>query len=240
MQGLGFTAGYFPEGWFANENVEPETHYLEAESMRSQHRPERVQWLGVQIARLAEEWMRYSGVDGYTFSVGEKAKECFDAEEGESGSEGGSGSEYGEEGSEHGSKARSESGTLTMEVDDRPASEEGDGRRLSFLDMRDAGITSGGLEQGGSIGDVATGYHDEDGEEGAKGGHMLLLPFVELESEVERAIKGRGEKEIGRREQENWGTRERATERWGDGRNEGKKGQGGEGTEIGRSEGSKR
>lgn len=159
MQGLGFTAGYFPEGWFANENVEPETHYLEAESMRSQHRPERVQWLGVQIAGLAGEWMAYSNVNKYTFSVGEKAKECADADadEEESGSGSGSGSEYGEEGSEHGSKARSESGTLVMEVDDVVAEEGeagGDGRRLSFLDMRDAGITSGGLEVGGSIGDV--------------------------------------------------------------------------------------
>ncbi|KFZ23180.1 hypothetical protein V502_02343 [Pseudogymnoascus sp. VKM F-4520 (FW-2644)] len=77
MQGLGFTAGYFPEGWFANDNVEPETHYLEAESTRSQHRPERVQWLGVQIAELAGEWMAYNG---HMFSVGEKAKEYFDAD----------------------------------------------------------------------------------------------------------------------------------------------------------------
>jgi hypothetical protein len=123
MQGLGFTAGYFPEKWFGNENVEPETHYLEAESMRSQHRPERVQWLGVQLAELAPEWIGYSNEDGCTFSLGEKAKEYLDDTEGESGS--GSGSEYGDEiDSDRGSKARSESGTLTMEVDDRPVSQE--------------------------------------------------------------------------------------------------------------------
>jgi hypothetical protein len=110
MQGLGFTAGYFPEKWFGDENVEPETHYLEAGSMRSKHRPERVQWLGVQLAELAPEWIGY---DGSTFSLGKKAKEYLDGTEGESGS--GSGSEYG---GGIDSKATSESGTLTMEVDD--------------------------------------------------------------------------------------------------------------------------
>ncbi|OBT63800.1 hypothetical protein VE03_06930 [Pseudogymnoascus sp. 23342-1-I1] len=155
MQGLGFTAGYFPEEWFDNENVEPETHYLEAESMRSQHRPERVLWLGVQIAGLAKGWMGYSNVDGYTFSVGDKAKECLEEEDGESGS--GSGSEYGDDvDSDRASKtARSESGTLTMEVDDEhPASEEGEQRRLSFLDMRDAGSAATVVGSGDSVGDV--------------------------------------------------------------------------------------
>ncbi|KFY96774.1 hypothetical protein V500_02324 [Pseudogymnoascus sp. VKM F-4518 (FW-2643)] len=66
MQGLSFTEGYFPKGWFANENVEPETHYLETESIRSQHRPERVLWLGAQITkRLAGKWMVYVGAEGY-------------------------------------------------------------------------------------------------------------------------------------------------------------------------------
>ncbi|KAL5349682.1 hypothetical protein ACLOAV_004712 [Pseudogymnoascus australis] len=147
MQGLGFTAGYFPKDWFDNENVEPETHYLEAESMRSQHRPERVLWLGVQIARLTEDWMGYSSEDGYTFSVLEKARECFDPEDEESGGSGsGSGSEYGDDDAEsdRASKtARSESGTLMMEIDEQEHLEvdegDGDGRRLSFLDMRDAG-----------------------------------------------------------------------------------------------------
>ncbi|KFY80211.1 hypothetical protein V499_00885 [Pseudogymnoascus sp. VKM F-103] len=125
MQGLGFTTSYFPEGWFSNENVEPETHYLEAESMRSQHRPERVLWLGVQIAELVPEWMGYSSVDGYTFSVGEKAKEYAGDETEDDYS--GSGSEYGDDvDSENGSKAaRSESGTLMMEVDDRQLSDRG-------------------------------------------------------------------------------------------------------------------
>ena len=52
MQGLGWTADYFPPGWFHNPNVESEKHYLEAESMRTEHRPERVLWLGIQIARI--------------------------------------------------------------------------------------------------------------------------------------------------------------------------------------------
>ncbi|KFY25593.1 hypothetical protein V493_04571 [Pseudogymnoascus sp. VKM F-4281 (FW-2241)] len=160
MQGLSFTAGYFPEHWFANENIESETHYLEAESIRFQHRPERILWLGVQIARQTEGWMEYSNVDGYTFSVGEKARECAKEEEEkvESGSGSGSAGEDGEDGeemdSDRGSKARSESGTLTMEVDDHPESEEGDGRRLSFLDMRDAGMVLGGPDAESSIGDV--------------------------------------------------------------------------------------
>jgi hypothetical protein len=51
MQGLGWTADYFPPGWFHNPNVESEKHYMEAESMRSEYRLERVLWLSVQIAR---------------------------------------------------------------------------------------------------------------------------------------------------------------------------------------------
>ncbi|OBT40533.1 hypothetical protein VE00_08989 [Pseudogymnoascus sp. WSF 3629] len=50
MRGLSFAAGHFPEELFANKNVDSETHYLEAESMRSLERPERVHKLGVQIA----------------------------------------------------------------------------------------------------------------------------------------------------------------------------------------------
>ncbi|KAL5344583.1 hypothetical protein ACLOAV_010567 [Pseudogymnoascus australis] len=124
MQGLGFTEGYFLHDWFNDENVEPETHYLEAESMRSQHRPERVLWLGVQIARLTEGWMGYSSEDGYTFSILDKARECSDPEDKESGSGSGSGSEYWDDAkSDRASKtARSE----TMEVDQDPGtSEEG-------------------------------------------------------------------------------------------------------------------
>ena len=51
MQGLGWTADYFPPAWFHNPNVESEKHYMEAESMRTEHRPQRVLWLAVQIAR---------------------------------------------------------------------------------------------------------------------------------------------------------------------------------------------
>ena len=64
MRGLSFVAGYFPEELFTNKNVDPETHYPEAESMRSLERPERVHKLGVQIAELAGEWMSYGGTEG--------------------------------------------------------------------------------------------------------------------------------------------------------------------------------
>ena len=126
MRGLGFTTGYFPDEYFANENVEPETHYLEAKSRRFQHRrPERVLWLGVHIAGLAVGWLEYAGAggggEGSTFFVGEKAKECFDgdAEEAEGRSGSTSGSETEEWDSDLASKARwSESRSGTMEIDD--------------------------------------------------------------------------------------------------------------------------
>ena len=54
MRGLKWTEGYFPDMWFVNENVEMEKHYMEAESMRAEHRPERVLWLGVQLAKTTE------------------------------------------------------------------------------------------------------------------------------------------------------------------------------------------
>lgn len=72
MQGLPFAKAYFPEGWFTEKNAEPDTHYLEAETTSSQHRPVRIRWLGVVISRLAGEWMGYGGVG--LFFVGEKAK----------------------------------------------------------------------------------------------------------------------------------------------------------------------
>lgn len=74
--------------------------------------------------------------DGYTFSVGRKGREYLEAEKG-SGSGNGNGSqiEYCEEvDSDHrSSKPRSESGTLTMDVDDLASGEKGGG--VSFLDM---------------------------------------------------------------------------------------------------------
>ncbi|KFZ18754.1 hypothetical protein V501_01017 [Pseudogymnoascus sp. VKM F-4519 (FW-2642)] len=71
MQGLPFTREYFPEGWFVERNAETSAHYLETETISSQHRPVRVLWLAVAISQSAEEWMAYrAGI----FSVGEKAK----------------------------------------------------------------------------------------------------------------------------------------------------------------------
>ena len=54
MRGLKWTEGYFPDMWFVNENVEVEKHYMEAESMRAEHRPERVLWLGVQLTKTTD------------------------------------------------------------------------------------------------------------------------------------------------------------------------------------------
>ncbi|KFY17492.1 hypothetical protein V492_00634 [Pseudogymnoascus sp. VKM F-4246] len=71
MQGLPFTLEYFPEGWFVERNADPSAHYLETETISSQHRPVRVLWLAVAISRSAEEWMAYRGG---CFSVGEKGK----------------------------------------------------------------------------------------------------------------------------------------------------------------------
>lgn len=54
MQGLKWTENYFPKNWFVNENVEMEKHYMEAESMRADHRPQRVLWLGVQLTKTTD------------------------------------------------------------------------------------------------------------------------------------------------------------------------------------------
>ncbi len=67
MQGLAWTHDYFPMNWFKNDNLETEKHYMEAESMRTEYRPERVAWLGVQIARSTSQLI-YDGVT-YQFSA---------------------------------------------------------------------------------------------------------------------------------------------------------------------------
>ncbi|KFZ13234.1 hypothetical protein V502_06722, partial [Pseudogymnoascus sp. VKM F-4520 (FW-2644)] len=74
MRGLPFTKDYFPNAWFAEKNAEPDMHYIETESMSSQHRPERVLWPAIEISRLAGDWMGYGGAE--LFFVGEKAKDC--------------------------------------------------------------------------------------------------------------------------------------------------------------------
>ncbi|KFY02133.1 hypothetical protein V490_00608 [Pseudogymnoascus sp. VKM F-3557] len=71
MQGLPFAETYFPKGWFTDKNAEPDTHYAEAETTSSHHRPVRVLWLAVAISQLAEEWIGYGGA---RFFVGENAK----------------------------------------------------------------------------------------------------------------------------------------------------------------------
>ncbi|KFY94734.1 hypothetical protein V498_03751 [Pseudogymnoascus sp. VKM F-4517 (FW-2822)] len=136
MRGLGFTIGYFPDNYFANENSEPEMHSL---SIRLEHRPKRVLWLGVQLARLAAGWLGYAGV-GSTFFVGEQAKDFDDgAAEGESESASGSEAEI--------SKARGTGeGSGTMEVDDALArekegqGEEGDGEKDEDEEEEEEGL----------------------------------------------------------------------------------------------------
>ena len=54
MQGLKWTENYFPKNLFVNENVEMEKHYMEAESMRAEHRPQRVLWLAVQPTKTTD------------------------------------------------------------------------------------------------------------------------------------------------------------------------------------------
>ncbi|KFY58092.1 hypothetical protein V496_06248 [Pseudogymnoascus sp. VKM F-4515 (FW-2607)] len=66
--------------------------------------------------------MGYSSEDGCTFSVLEKARGCFDPQDGDGRSGSGSGSEYGDNDAESDGAiktARSESGTLMMEVDEQ-------------------------------------------------------------------------------------------------------------------------
>lgn len=62
MQGLAWAADSSPPGAFNNPNVEAEKHYMEAESMRTEQRPERVLWLGVQIARGGVAPIEYDDV----------------------------------------------------------------------------------------------------------------------------------------------------------------------------------
>jgi hypothetical protein len=131
MRGLGFTTGYFPDKYFANEYDEPETHYFEAKSIRFQRRPERVLWLGEHIAALEVGWLGYAGAggggEGSTFFVGKKAKECFDDNAAETGGGSGSGSETEEGDSDRASKARgseSRRGTTRGRRRDRDEEEE--------------------------------------------------------------------------------------------------------------------
>ncbi|KFZ01478.1 hypothetical protein V500_00744 [Pseudogymnoascus sp. VKM F-4518 (FW-2643)] len=171
MRGLSFTSGYFPDNYFANENVEPETHYL---SIRLQHRPKRVLWLGVRLAELAVGWLGYAGAggggEGSTFFVGEKAKECFDGDAAEA--EGGSGSTSGSETEE--SKARwSESRNGTMEIDDALAREE-EGRGEKGEGEED-GDEEEEEYQDEDEGDEDEG--DEDEDENRRRGGGLKWPF---------------------------------------------------------------
>jgi hypothetical protein len=51
VRGLFWTVGYFQPKWFLNKNIEDENQYKEEASMNSDYRPERILWLGCQIAK---------------------------------------------------------------------------------------------------------------------------------------------------------------------------------------------
>ena len=67
MRGLPWTVDYFSPDWFDNENIEDENQYKEDPSMNSDYRPERILWLGSQIAK-AGKWIIYNSVN-HGFSV---------------------------------------------------------------------------------------------------------------------------------------------------------------------------
>jgi hypothetical protein len=57
---------YFPTGWFANKNIEDENQYMEDASMNTDYRPERILWLGRQLAKGG--WLKYDHIE-HQFSV---------------------------------------------------------------------------------------------------------------------------------------------------------------------------
>jgi hypothetical protein len=180
MQGLGFTASYFPDDWFSNENVEP-LDYLEADSMRLQHRPQRIPWLGVQIATWAGAWMGYAGVgggnDGYIFFVGEKGRGCFE-EDGESGDR--SGSDYGENGVSDGSEYGEDG-----DSDGNEYGEDGTEYGEDGTEYGEDGAEYG--EDGAEYGEDGTEY----GEDGESDG-TLMIEVDDVAARKEKEAEGSG------------------------------------------------
>ena len=65
LRGLFWTVRYFIPGWFRNKNIEDENQYKEDASMNTDYRPERILWLGCQLAKSGK-YIRY---ENQRFSV---------------------------------------------------------------------------------------------------------------------------------------------------------------------------
>jgi len=59
LRGLFWTVRYFIPGWFRNKNIEDENQYKEDASMNTDYRPERILWLGCQLAKSGM-WICYN------------------------------------------------------------------------------------------------------------------------------------------------------------------------------------
>jgi Est1 DNA/RNA binding domain len=59
MRGLPWADLYFSPGWFSNKNIEDENQYKEDASMNTDYRPERILWLGCQLAKSGG-WISYN------------------------------------------------------------------------------------------------------------------------------------------------------------------------------------
>jgi len=58
IRGLFWTVRCFIPGWFRNKNIEDENQYKEDASMNTDYRPERILWLGCQLAKSGR-WICY-------------------------------------------------------------------------------------------------------------------------------------------------------------------------------------
>jgi hypothetical protein len=57
-RGLFWSVRYFMPGWFRNKNIEDEEQYKEDALMNTEYRPERILWLGCQLAKSGK-YIRY-------------------------------------------------------------------------------------------------------------------------------------------------------------------------------------
>lgn len=62
LRGLDWAKTYFSEDWFENKNIEDENQYKEDASMNTDYRPERILWLGCQLAN-AGKWFGYNDIE---------------------------------------------------------------------------------------------------------------------------------------------------------------------------------
>jgi hypothetical protein len=62
MRGLDWASYYFSVAWFENKNIEDENQYKEDASMNTDYRPERILWLGCQLAKPGK-WITYDNIE---------------------------------------------------------------------------------------------------------------------------------------------------------------------------------